>query len=429
MKPEKKIPSILGLILLLASIFGGVFLTKSRLNLNSKASGDCHPNNIQLTNVTQNSVDISFSTTSICLVNLFVGNIAYSDLRFNNSQSTQTKLHYFQINNLKADTLYQYHLVSNGETITNDNFHFNTAITFSGSIPTSNLAWGRVFKSSGEPAANSIVYLNIPGAAPLSSIVTTAGNWNISLAASLNQNKTDWFSTPAQKTEEDVVVFGEDDLMSQISSDTEHNNPVPDIILGQNSFSSLSDPVPTDTASLLATITPQFTDKNLEIINPSNGESLSTLKPDFFGKAPVNSTIDIKIESPVVFNGEATATSDGSWHWSPPTNLTPGEHTITATVNNPTTGLAETISHKFIVYASDNSLAFNASASATLITPTSIVLPTNTLTPTSKLPTPTIRTAKPSTTSGIPVTGNGAPTVLFILVAAILLISSYLFAK
>jgi hypothetical protein len=422
MKPEKKIPTILGIILLLASTFTGVVLTRSRLNLNSKASGDCHPAGIQLTNVTQKSIDISFSTPSPCLINLFVNNITYSDARFENSQSQSTKLHYFQITNLKPDSLYQFKIISNGEIITNDNYEFKTAITFSGSVPTSNLAWGRVFLTTSEPAANSIVYLTIPGAAPLSSIVTTAGNWNVSLVSSLNQEKTGWFIPPEQKIDEDIIVIGENDQTSQITSNTDHNNPVPDIILGHNSFESPLDTIPANSGSLLTTITPLPNNKKLEIINPGNGESITTLKPDFFGQAPVNSKLSIKVESPVVINGETTATSDGSWHWSPPADLTPGEHTITVSSINPTTGLSETISRKFIVYASDNNLAFNASPSATLITPT-IIMPT----PTTiiETPSPTIRTAKPSTGSGVPVTGNSIPTVLFLSFAAMLLALSY----
>ena len=409
---------------MLASTFAGVFLTRSRLNLNSKASGDCHPVNIQLTNITQNSADISFSTTSNCLIDLSVNNLTYSDIRFDNSQSQSAKLHYFQINNLKAAASYQYQLITNGNLISNNDYKFDTAAAFSGSVPTSNLAWGRVFTSDNRPAAGAIVYLNIPGAAPLSSVVTASGNWNISLATSLNQDKTDWFTPPVQKTDEDIIVYGEDGLTSQITNNTEHNNPVPDIILGQNSFVSPDDAIPTDSAGLLTTITPPVNNNDLEIINPNDGESLSTLKPDFFGKAPVNSKIDIKIESPVIINGEAVSTSDGSWNWSPPSDLTPGEHTITVSAKNPSTGLMETISRKFIVYASDTGLAFNASASASLITPTAVILPTD-------IPTlvPTVRTAKPSTDSGVPVTGNSLPTVIFISTAVILLLSSYLFLK
>ena len=205
---------------------------------------------------------------------------------------------------------------------------------------------------------------------------------------------------------------------TQISANTSQNDPVPDIILGKNQFSTL--PVTFDVETntgFLPSIVPVQSPKELDILNPKDNESLSTKKPDFFGTGPINSKIKIEVHSSTVYNGEVTTQSDGSWNWSPSSDLAPGEHTITATIIE--NGVEKNISRKFTVLAADNSLAYSASSSATTPTPTPSLKITPTLVPT-KIPTliPTIRTSKPSTSSGVPTTGNLTPTVVLLLTAS-----------
>ena len=71
---EKKIPTILGLVILIGGVFVGVFLTNKNTNFISKASGDCSPINPQITNITNNSVSVSFLTESSCLSSLVINN-------------------------------------------------------------------------------------------------------------------------------------------------------------------------------------------------------------------------------------------------------------------------------------------------------------------------------------------------------------------
>lgn len=436
MNKEKRIPTILGLILLIGGIFAGVAFNNQELFLGSKASGDCKPINPQITNITHNSFDASFITTDTCLSNIVLGGKNIADIRFvnTNTEPTPSKIHYFQINNLDAETSYSFYFLNNGETFNSSLYQTKTARKPTVQIPSSNLAWGRVLNSDSKPAVDSIVYLNIPGASPLSSFVTSNGNWNISLAISFNDAKDDWFVSP-KNIEEDVIVISQDGQATQITGNTSHNNPFPDIIIGRNSFSLVPANPESDSISNLNSVSQVSTNKNLEIKNPSEGESISTLKPDFFGTGPINSKIIIKIESTQSINDETTTQNDGSWHWSPPQNLTPGEHTITATAQNQTTGLVESVSRKFIVLASDNNnLAFSSSSSANLVTPT-IILPSPTIistpTPTvveiSPTSTPVVRAAKPSTSSGMPVAGGSLPTVIFTTIGILLFGAALIF--
>lgn len=436
MKSEKRIPTIIGVIILIICIVIGVYYTNFRTTLGSKASGDCSPINPQVTNITHNSADISFVTTSLCSMALSINNQIVQDIKLQTTNTTNdsSSIHYYQIKYLQESTDYTYSLIVNNESITNNNFTFKTSIKPNSTIPSSNLAWGRILNPDMQTTANAIVYLNIPGAAPLSSFVTTNGNWSVSLASSFNAEKNDWFTPPAIPVEEDIVVIAADSSTTQVSNNTGLNNPVPDIILGQNSL-VVSTGRQNESTGQLDNITPVQTRKVLDITNPKNGETLTVSEPDFFGTAPINSSVIIEVHSPLAINGETQSDVSGTWHWSPPENLTPGEHTITVKTQNPSTGLWEVVTRNFIVQAADTeNPSYEASGSAGRVTqaPTPtvvVVVPTATIAPVINTIIPTVRAARPSTTSAPPVTGNSLPTIIIVSMSVIFFIISLKFIR
>ncbi|MDD4937576.1 MAG: Ig-like domain-containing protein [Candidatus Shapirobacteria bacterium] len=419
MKPEKHIPTILGLLLLIAAVFGGVILTSKNFNFNPQASGGCEPINPQITNVTYESAVISFSTNAECLTNININN----QITKNDKSS---KIHYFEINSLKENSDYSFSIISGGNNFNSSSFQINTAKKPVNQSISSDLAWGKILNPDGNPASNVLVYLNIPGASPLSAITTSSGNWNITLSTSFNDSKTNWF-TPPQGLEEDIFIISSNQITTQIINNTSLNNPVPDIIIGQDNLTSPQ--VETKANGVLPSAEINIDnsiDKKLDILNPTDNESLSTKKPEFFGTAPSKSKITIEVHSSEILNGETISDENGEWNWSVPKNLTPGEHTITVTTKNEA-GVLETITRKFIVLAAENDTNFTASSSAVTNTPTPtpkiIITPTPTATP-----TPIItKVENPSTSSGIPKTGATFPTFIIIFSSLCLLTVSLFF--
>jgi len=434
MSKEKKIPTILGLIILIGGVFVGVFLTNKNTNFISKASGDCSPINPQITNITNNSASISFLTESSCLSSLLINNQIIENMA-TLSDSKKSKIHYFDISNLEDSSDYEYYFINDGKNYRQSSYKLKTATNPNSLVPSSNLAWGRVYTPDLKAASKVIVFVDIPGASLLSALVTSSGNWNISLANSFNESKTNRF-TPPPNTLEEIIVIDQEKQITQITSNTSQNDPTPDIILGQNKFSSSPITFDTETNSgYLPSVSPVSNSKELDILNPKDEESISTKKPDFFGTGPINSKIRIKVESPVVYNDEIYTNSDGSWNWSPPSDLTPGEHTITVTVNE--NGKEKTVSRRFTVLAADNSPSYSASPSATISLPTStptpiipIITPIPSPTPTPTFtPTTTIKSSKPSTSSGIPVSGSLIPTFALFLISSSFIAFSFLSFK
>lgn len=423
MKKEKSIPSLLGVILLIICLAAGVYLSTRKTYFSPQASGNCQPDNLQITNITQRSVSISFITVSSCQSSLSLNNLTFSNL----ISSTASQVHYFEASNLESQKNYTFSLVIAGKTYTSAQYTFTTATTPATPIPNSNLAWGKVFTSTHQLADNIIVYLNIPGASPLSSYTTTEGNWNVSLANSFNDSKTDWFTAPVSPVPEDIVVIAADGSTTQISHTTDKNNPVPDIIIGQNSLDSGSVPTPPLGALPTSGQINNFATINLTLTNPREGDTLNTPKPQFFGSVTPNSVVNIEVHSDTVVSGQSTSDQTGQWLWTPPQNLAPGQHTITVKSYNQTTGIWDTISHHFTVLAATSGPAFTASQSATISpslippTPSPTTVPTN---------TPQPRSAIISTKSAAPVTGDVLPTQFLITFALIFILGSiYLFKK
>ena len=412
MKKEKKMPTIIGLILLLLTLFLGTFLVTRQTSFSSQASASCEPLNVQITNLTNNSATVSFITSADCLSTLSLSNQTVEDIK------NKGKIHYFEINSLKDSQAYTFSIISGGEKYSSDNFNFKTAQKPNNQIPASNLAWGRVYNPDQTPATKAIIYFSVVGASPLSALVTSTGEWNIPLATSFNESLTDYFTTPPN-TEENIVVINYDQTQTQIISSTDHNNPVPDIIIGQNNFSipSPATQVELPQASLLDGDYDFPKNSSLSISNPDDNETLSTKRPEFFGTAEPGSNLKIEVHSSEIIDGSVTTNEDGTWDWSLSQDLSPGEHTITVTDED-----NNSISKRFIVLAAESNTSFTASSSAT---PTEIPTSTPTL-----IPTPTsIPTSVPSTSSGVPKTGNTIPTGIIIILSLISLSFAFVFYK
>jgi hypothetical protein len=406
MKKEKNIPTIIGLILLLLTLFFSTSLVSRQANISSQASGSCQPINLQITNITNSSASISFTTLDNCL-----STISFSSRTIKNNKD-KGKIHYFEIDSLKESQVYTFFVISGGEKYSFDNYNFKTAQKPSEQIPDSNLAWGRVYNPDQTPATEAIVYFSVVGASPLSALLNSDGDWHIALATSFNESLTGYFSS-SSNIEENIVVINYDQAQTQIVSSTDHNNPVPNIIIGQNNFSIPSPVVELPQDSLLDKEYNFPNNVSLTISNPNNNEALSTKRPEFFGTAQPGSELKIEVHSSEIIDSSASTDNEGRWDWSPPQDLTPGEHTITITDED-----NNTTSKKFIVLAAESNTSFIASSSAT---------PTQKLTPT---PIPTsIPTSIPSTSSGIPKTGNSIPTGIIIILSLISISSAFIYYK
>jgi Big-like domain-containing protein len=415
MNKIRKIPTIVGILFLLITLIVGVYLTSQATFFSPKASSSCSPASIQITNLTYKSFDISFITSKSCQVITDINGVVYTDIRNLSDSFT----HYFQIDNLNPQTTYQYKFLAEGQEYTNQEYQISTFTKPSQTQPDTPLSWGKVFNPNLEPASGAIVYLNIPNAYPLSAFVTSQGYWNIPLSYCYDIEGKSWF-TPPLNTPEEIVAMSVDGQMTLLTGNTSSNNPVPDIILGQDHFQPTTTPV--EFTRLSPDQNSDSSSSDLSLTNPQEGESITSTKPQFFGLGPPGAQIELELNSDSQQIGNVTISDDGSWNWTPSNNIEAGDHTIKLKYTDPQTGILKAITRNFTVLAQDSQdvPAFTASESATTATPTTAPTIKPTLVPTKSisLPTPTPQ---------LPVSGNTLPTSLIIFMSLLIIAISAIF--
>jgi len=443
MTKEKRIPTIIAIFILVLGIGGGVFLVKNTSRWFAGASVGIVPQQVKITNITENSFTISWVTD-----NQTSGFVKYGtdkELSFT-AQDDRDQLsgnqgsfftHHVTLKGLTPSTNYFFKINSGGKFFDNNGqpYQTRTGPNIQDLARESDIVYGTVLKQDGSPAEGVIVYLTLANASPLSTLTRSSGNWVIPLNLARSVDLSSWATYDKEASVEEIFVQGGPVGTATAISVTKNDNPLPPITLGGNfDFrQGLPSPTPTPTFSS-ASFTSGFSLENfstptpvLKIINPSQGEEVSVSNPEIFGTGPGGETLTIVVESPETIQGKVVISADGSWRWTPPKNLSPGQHTVTVSLPN-----GQRVSHSFVVLAAgeDKTLSFTSSPSAT-IAPTPRLTPTPTLTPMPSLretpiptltPTPFVRSSLPSTDEGIPRSGNLTPTFLFFIMGIVLIL-------
>jgi len=190
------------------------------------------------------------------------------------------------------------------------------------------------------------------------------------------------------------MVLGQVHDFKNIAPLNNDTNPDADVTVPEDTADTAT-PTPTETASPTAT--------TVTIQSIEEGEQVTSTKPEFFGEAPSNLEITVKVESTPQID-IVTADEEGNWNWTPPKDLDPGVHKITLSWKD-ANGILKTITKNFIVQAAEGEPAFTATQSAsptatpkTTTTPKPTATPKSTASP-SEEPEPT-ETAEPQPESG-----------------------------
>jgi hypothetical protein len=428
---DKKIPTIVGVVILLAGLVTGILLVSKPQNLLTRAGPTDTPKNVKISNVGAESATVSW-TTDIPVT----GMVKYSDNPSNLSlpgtdvrdqlsgEAGLFTTHYVTITNLSPSKTYYFEIMSGSASYDDNDRPYQLRTGVKASSRAEDVMKGKIVASEGQGVEGAIVYVEIDGGETLSALTKIRGDWQLDLSKVRN-DKGVMLAYDLQNQPISLFVQGGVLGTATALTNTANDNPVGDVMMGTN-VNLIG-----DTAALInqagqktggdSSVTGsgfgQLADAGTnedsqELINPvSDGEKIATSSPEFRGKLPAGTSVTITVNSETEQTTTITVDENGEWVWTPPMGLEPGEHTIEVEYEDEG-GVLQKITRSFVVLAAeetDGLPAFTATASAT---------PTASLTPAEAS-----GSSMPSTESGVPEAGVLTSTYWLLIVGVGLFIT------
>lgn len=454
-----KIPTILGVAVLLVGVVVGVLLIQQDTVFRLGASPDTTPKDVRITNVVATSFTVSWHTKKKTIGFVSWGDSQDFGKTSRSNGTLPTYSHHVDVENVVPGE--EYFFVINSEGDEHDNLGSPWEITTAPNIllPRQGPIISGVVKTvSGAPANDAIVYITSSGITPLSAQVTNNGEWLYPLSGALSFSLGAYAQVTAETFVELYVQAGGEG-MSTARALIGNINPAPEMVLGQSYDFTTDNPL--NQSSKTDIVAPSGSqssgDENgVTLDSLDDGETIFTTDPEFFGEGPAGGSITVTVESENSVTQDVQVLGDGSWKWSPSLSLEEGAHNITVSWID-SRGILQSIQRSFTVFASDDDPSFESTPSASTNAPiptaspaassTSTPTPTTTSTPASSpsststptptptsspspTPTPTLALATPTSTPAVnlPSAGVIAPTVIGMFAGVALLIGSLLIA-
>lgn len=427
----KKFPTILGLLLIAAGIFGAYTFFQAEM------PGDTSlimPKNVRITNIADNKFSVSWTTQSMSPGSLEYGQVGEKlttpakDER-DTANPGRYLTHHVTVEGLQPITQYGFRIISGEKSTRFDNAgspYTATTGPVIGATPSSQNFYGVVELASKQAASGSLVYLTLPGGATTSTVARDGGNYAFTLSTMRSTDLRTYIDFDPSATIASLFVESGTQQSSAAVS-LINAAPVPTITLGQN-----IDFLSTATTPAIAQVQPvndapvapapvsifnveplaiepdvnAVSTASVTILNPKeSGEILKTLRPEFRGTGTAGATLSIALTGQKAISDTLLVASDGTWSWAPVIDLKVGKQKIAISYTG-STGTAQKIEREFSVAASTTGLdpAFVSSPSASTTTALASSKPASA----SAVP----RTTMPDTGDGVPVTGVIQNTLL-----------------
>lgn len=438
----KRIPTVVGVLILLGGLIAGVILVNSRQGLLIKAGPTEAPKNVKVSNKGSNTFTVSWTTDQPVTgyikhsENPAKINTPAGDFRDQISGTSQGYTnHYVTVTGLNSEKS-NYVMIGSGSQMYDDAgkpFEIKTGQQVI--APPEDVVNGKVVGIDGGPINNAIVYIEIEGGQTLSTTTKADGTWRWNLALSRDSKGAVLTYDSATSLVSIFVQAGISGTATAITNTTK-TKPVPDIVLGKNQ-SFVETTVATGSGTVddgviksggfkniteeaAPILSPDATESAGSIIisNPAiNGEMIATSSPEFSGKAAPGTTIRVSVHSTIELTQIIKADKNGDWKWTPPQGLEPGVHTLTLEFTDEN-NVFQKVVRTFTVLAADNVSGLPAFTATPSATPTGLVA--------TRSATPTKAVSMPATSSGtLADAGALSVTILMGMLGAVL----YLFGR
>lgn len=421
---HKRIPTIFGLLLLGLGFLSINYAVTHTTFFTTNASPTYSPEEIRVTNLTDTSFTVSYTTHDNVLGTLSFGpspssgKVALDDRDQQSGTPQPYLIHHITVKNLLPNTTYYYTITSSDRTFLDHDkpFTIKTLSQLSQTPSRQSPIVGTVTSTSGK-VENTIVLLVTDGAQTLSTLVGSDGSYVMPLNALRTSDYSSYVTfTPSSQIK---LLVESPQGKSTVTLLASQINPVPAVSINSSydfttSLQASPSPIASDSAD--TTSFPSFNateagPKQPSISSPSDEAGLHDQQPQFEGTALPNTQVQIEIHSDNPITTTITANTNGSWTYRPTTKLAPGQHTITIKTKN-SSGIIQTITRSFTVYAEGSQFTEPS---------VSPVQPTDTPTPTIIIPTVTPTLAPTVTDTPVPTPiATATPTPIPVIPSTIL---------
>lgn len=417
MRKVSKIPTLLAIAILALGVLSGVILIDNKQIFRLGASPAITPKDVRITNITEESFSVSWTTDSKAR-----GRVEWGTNKSSTNKVVQSIIedpsftHWVLVSNLISNKPYFFEIISNGKRFDNNGTAWQTKTASNVASEEPNVISGTVVSQDASPVKDALVYVSVAGGTPLSTTTSPDGSWLIPISMSRTQT-LDSYIEIAQTTLVEISVQAGPSGMASAQIYPQAAKPAPVISLGKiHNFKNIrtdengqvpdaSVNLPSEAESSSGFLLDEKEEAgeeeeaNVTLENIKEGETIDNSTLGLEGHGPAGSLITITVESEPI-SELIEIDKDGSWKWYIPASLKSGEHKITIQWKD-AQGISKILSRNFIVAAVEDEN----------LTPTPTATPTPTTTPTSTptyTPTPTVVDAK------LPAAGVLTPTILLI---------------
>ncbi len=225
-----KIPTLLGLGIIFLGLVSGLYLILGEQTFLTKATPNFTPKNITLTNLSEDSVVISWQTNSAVSSFITYGQNSPEEKTALDDRDNNPYLnHYVTIKNLLSKTRYQYKI--NSGKIVSGVENFETAAPLTSQTKLTPII-GSVLDGV-KPLEDGIVYLILPEATTQSALIKTGGNFLIPLSLVRKPDLSDAYSFTEETTAKLTIrsAKGDTNVLFKL---TANPLPLPPIRLGED---------------------------------------------------------------------------------------------------------------------------------------------------------------------------------------------------
>src|SRR3989344_4001448 len=376
-RKQRRIPTILALMIILTGIGTAIYFEGNWQNLTSKASQTPQPNEVHLTNISDNSFTVSYLTDTAKIGSIQVQgpdkNTFILDDRDIDGMARARTTHMFTVSGLQQNSQYKISFTSQ-KTCNKNKCLLFTQKTGPKLVKSLNLPpiSGQIVDKEKRPIDGAIIYLLVGNAAPVSGRSDKSGMYVIPLN---NLRSQDLLSRPDLNDESNIQLTVKNTINQYTSVISKlglikADNKLPPIEMGKTYNFMGSNKTASKSAQMevLGNNSVTLSNTGINILFPGK-EKDTTIdqNPKLRGVGIPGNKIQITVNSESQ-TATITVKADGTWEYRPKIPLPPGMHTITLTGTD-NSGKKITISRKFVVLKSGEAVLGEATPSGTL-TPT-----------------------------------------------------------